>query len=111
MSRRDETAATPLRFAGARCRSCGEVVPEEELDEHDWCERCRDRMGRRVRRGAHVVALLVVLPFALWVLFLERSAYLPWYAWLLPLAAAYYLGLRIGREALRGYARWRRLRD
>lgn len=105
------TRGGALRFSGARCRSCGEIRPEETLDDHRWCPECRERLGRRIRRGAHAVAVAVVLPFALWILWLERSAYLPWYAWLLPLAAAYYLGLRIGWEALKGYARWRRLRD
>lgn len=100
-----------LRFGAATCRSCGETRPEESLDEHQWCPDCRERLERRIRWGMHVVALLVVAPFAIWVLVLEKSAYFPWYAWLIPLAGAYYLGLRIGREALRGYARWRRLRD
>lgn len=100
-----------LQFAGERCRGCGEVRPEENLDEHRWCEACRERLEARIRWGTHAVALLIVVPFAVWVLFLDKSAYLPPYAWLIPLAAAYYLGLRIGREALKGYARWRRLRE
>lgn len=104
-------AARPLHFGGQTCRSCGEARPEETLDEHGWCSDCQDRLERRIRWGMHVVATLVVLPFAVWVLVLEKAAYFPWYAWLIPLAGAYYLGLRIGREALKGYARWRRLRD
>jgi hypothetical protein len=103
--------ARSLHFAGETCRSCGQVRPEGELDEHRWCPECQDRLEARVRRGKHVVALLIVLPFGAWILLLERSSFLPWYAWLIPLAGAYYLGLRIGREALKGWARWRRLQE
>lgn len=37
-----------------------------------------------------------------------RFRVLPLYAWLLPLVAAYYLGLKIGRELAGAYLRWRR---
>lgn len=63
-----------------------------------------------MRTGPHIIAALIVVPFAVWVWGLERSDYLPPYAWLIPLAAAYYLGFRIGREAIKGYLRWRRVR-
>lgn len=56
----------------------------------------------------HSVAALIVLPFAIWILQLEKLEFLPQTAWLLPLAAAYYLGYRIGREVVKGYSRWRR---
>lgn len=96
------------------CRSCGEGKPQAELDHHYWCEDCRAALHRRIRGRAHVVALLVVLPFAAWILVEWVGAeggfgYLPLYAWLLPLGAAYYLGFRIGREALKGWARWKRV--
>lgn len=91
------------------CRSCGEPKPQAELDHHYWCEECRGELHRRIRGRAHVVALLVVLPFAVWILVQGRFGYLPLYAWLLPLGAAYYLGFRIGREALKGWARWKRV--
>lgn len=99
-----------LQISGERCRACGEPRPAGALDESGWCADCRAVTERRVRIGQHVIAAAIVLPFGIWVLVLEKSAYLPWYAWLLPLAAAYYLGLRIGREAIRGYERWRRIR-
>lgn len=98
-----------LDFTGAVCSGCGGVHPDEALDENRWCPECQKRMQRRIRVGQHVIAALIVLPFAVWVLTLEKFDFLPAYAWLLPLAAAYYLGLRIGREALRGYLRWRRV--
>lgn len=100
--------ARSLRFAADTCRSCGQVQPEGELDDHRWCPVCRERLELRVRRGQYVIAILIVLPFAVWIFVLEHSAFLPRYAWLIPLAAAYYLGRRIGREALKGWARWRR---
>lgn len=100
----------PLHFAGERCQVCGREGPPDSLDEYRWCPECQGRLDRRIRWGKHLMALLVVAPFAVWVLVLEKGAYLPLYAWLIPLGAAYYLGLRIAREALRGYARWRRLK-
>ena len=57
-----------------------------------------------------LIAALIVVPFAIWVWGLDKAEFLPAYAWLLPLAAAYYLGFRIGREAVKGYLRWRRAR-
>ena len=109
MSPRSE-AAGPLRLDAPRCRVCGGVRPEDELDEYGWCPDCQERLERKVRIGKHLVALLVVVPFALWIATLDRGEFLPRWAWLLPLAAAYYLGLRIGREGLKGYVRWRRSR-
>jgi hypothetical protein len=99
-----------LQFSGTRCEACGQPRPEGALDEQGWCAECRRRSERRVKIGQHLIAAAIVLPFAIWVLVLEKSAFLPWYAWLLPLAAAYYLGQRIGRESIKGYIRWRRIR-
>lgn len=103
-----EPGADPLRFSGVTCDACGKVFPEESLDEDGHCPECRPRMRRRMRIVPHVIAALVVVPFAVWVWRLEKGDFLPSYAWLIPLAAAYYLGLRIGREAVKGFARWRR---
>lgn len=100
----------PLRFIGSHCELCDQLRPSEALDENGWCPDCQERLRRRVRIGRHVVALLIVLPFAIWIVWLDKTAFLPWYAWLLPAAAAYYLGLRIGNETMKGYASWRRLR-
>ncbi len=104
-------ARTPEpHFAGAVCDGCGKVVPQKALDSNRWCAECRPRLQKRLRLTPHIIAALIVLPFAVWVWRLDKSAFLPGYAWLLPLAAAYYLGLRIGRETMKGYLRWRRTR-
>lgn len=98
----------PQSEADARCRECGAPNSRDDLDEYGWCPACQAALRRRTGRVAHLIALLIVLPFAVWILVSERSGYFSLYAWLLPLAAAYYLGLRIGRELARGYLRWRR---
>ncbi len=67
-------------------------------------------MRRRMQLWSHVIAAMVVLPFAVWVWRLEKLDVLAPAAWLLPLLAAYYLGFRIGREIMKGHARWRRVR-
>jgi hypothetical protein len=54
-----------------------------------------------------MVAAAITLPFAIWILTLERGGTLSQAVWLLPLAAAYYLGLRIGREVVKGFLRWK----
>ncbi len=97
-----------FHFAGAACDACGAVFPKSDLDESQWCAKCRPRMLRRLRIGRHAIAALVLLPFAIWVVRVEKLDFLPPLAWLLPLAAAYYLGLRIGGEVVKGYHRWRR---
>ncbi|MFQ5690618.1 MAG: hypothetical protein ACE5HQ_10135 [Gemmatimonadota bacterium] len=99
-----------VHFGGGRCAACGSLQPEGSLDEERWCPRCRARLRRLARLAPHLVAAVLAVPFGLWILSLEKTSFLPFYAWLLPLAAAYYLGFRIGRELIKGYARWRRTR-
>lgn len=59
----------------------------------------------RVRWLPHLIAAGITVPFAVWIVLSDIRGVLPWAAWLLPLAAAYYLGLRIGREVVRGVRR------
>lgn len=99
-----------IHFQGVACDPCGQVFPKGELDENHWCGECRPRMQRRMRLGRHLVAAVIVLPFAIWIWQLEKFDFLAPAAWLLPLVAAYYLGWRIGREVVKGYTRWRRAR-
>ena len=99
-----------LHFQGSTCDRCGGLFPTAELDADHWCGDCQPRMRRRLVVWRHVIAAIVVLPFAIWVIRLERLDFLPQVAWLLPLSAAYYLGFRIGREVVKGYTRWHRSR-
>ena len=92
------------------CPNCGQEVADTEADEYGWCEECRKELRKSARRGAHLVGAAVTLPFGVWILIQGRFDVLVWYAWLLPLAVAYYLGHRIGRELIRGYRRWKRTR-
>ncbi|UCG76600.1 MAG: hypothetical protein JSV95_04715 [Gemmatimonadota bacterium] len=98
------------RGEAARCRACGAFHPESDLDDAGWCRTCNADLERRTRKAPRLIAAAIVLPFAVWVVLGGHFGVLPRYAWLLPLAAAYYLGLRIGREVMKGYARWRQTR-
>jgi len=91
-----------------QCAACRELYPHSALDQQLWCSGCRSERERAVKRGKHVGGLLVALPFGVWIA-LEGSFEVlsPW-AWLLPIAAAYYLGYRIGKEVALGWIRWRR---
>jgi hypothetical protein len=55
----------------------------------------------------HAIAAGVTLPFAVWIATSDFRGVLQPAAWLMPLAGAYYLGFRIGREILRGVLRAR----
>jgi hypothetical protein len=55
----------------------------------------------------HAIALVITVPFAIWILVGDTRGVLPTGAWALPLAAAYYLGLRVGREVTKGVLRAR----
>lgn len=90
------------------CRQCGEPYPEDSLDRWLWCASCRSELERRARRGQHLIAALITLPFLLWILIAGTGTVLPTYAWALPLVAAYYLGARIGRVLIRAYLRSQR---
>jgi len=107
MSESESPAPGTPRFQMGECGACGASVAKGTLDEDGWCDACRPRMRRRMKRGPHVIAALITIPFAIWILTLDRGATLPAVAWLLPLAASYYLGFRIGREIVKGYTRWR----
>lgn len=91
----------------ARCAACRELHPRDELDQRLWCADCRDRRDRWTRIGSHLTALAVTLPFGAWIALEASTEVLSVWAWLLPLAAAYYLGWRIGRELSRGLVRLR----
>ena len=92
----------------APCRSCGQDLPESTLDENGWCPTCVWDLEKKASRGQHLIALLVTVPFAIWIAVEGTRGYFPLYAWAIPLAAAYYLGMRIGREVVRGWVRSRR---
>ena len=55
----------------------------------------------------HAIALAITVPFGIWILVGETRGVLPPTAWAMPLAAAYYLGFRIGREVTKGVRRAR----
>lgn len=109
--------AGPSRFQPAReaektrCGSCRQLYPHSALDQRLWCPECRGRLERLTRLGKHGAALLVTLPAAGWIVAEGRFGTLPLWAWLLPLAVAYYLGYRIGGELVRGFVQWRRARE
>lgn len=101
----------PQSEGDASCRECGASQSRDDLDVYGWCPACTASLRKRTVWASHIIAVLIVLPFAIWILIGGRSGYFPAYAWLLPLGAAYYLGLRIGRELAKGYLRWRRSKD
>ncbi len=68
---------------------------------------CRGKLESAASRWKHAIALLVTAPFAVWIAVEGTRGYFPLYAWVIPLAAAYYLGMRIGREVVRGWLRSR----
>ncbi len=90
------------------CQSCDEELPQSTLDENGWCPQCSRDLERMAARGQHLIAALITIPFAIWIAVEGTRGYFPLYAWALPLAAAYYLGMRIGREVVRGWVRSRR---
>lgn len=91
----------------ARCSACRELYPHDDLDRRLWCPECRERGERWTRIGSHATALVVTISFGAWVALTASTEVLSKWAWLLPLAAAYYLGWRIGRELSRGLLRLR----
>jgi len=75
---------------------------EEILADDEAIEKRRRARLAWVQRG---IAALVTLPFAIWIALDGTGTYFPRYAWLLPLAGAYYLGLRIGGVVVRGWVK------
>ena len=106
-SRQLEVGPTAEKPCGS-CRNCGEELPQSTLDEHGWCPQCSRDLERTAARGQHLIAALITIPFAIWIAVEGTRGYFPLYAWAIPLAAAYYLGMRIGREVVRGWVRSRR---
>ena len=75
---------------------------DELFEDDDQRDRRRRRRLAWAQRG---IAALITLPFAIWIAVEGTGTYFPRYAWLLPLAGAYYLGLRIGGVVVRGWTR------
>ena len=101
----------PPRFdfhADLECRLCGRESKRSGLDRYLWCHACRSAVDRRAKRWRHAIAAGITLPFAVWIVLEGTNGTLPPYARLLPLAAAYYLGMRIGGEVMKGVLRARR---
>jgi uncharacterized protein YbaR (Trm112 family) len=90
------------------CKHCAEFYPRSALDRHLWCPPCRTQLERQAKRGQHLIAALITLPFLIWIVVEGTEGVLPSYAWILPLLAAYYLGSRIGRVLIRGFMRAKR---
>ncbi|MDT8435811.1 MAG: hypothetical protein RRA92_03555 [Gemmatimonadota bacterium] len=107
-ARRRLEVAAPGSEPLEACRRCGTEFPESTLDDGRWCPQCHGALESAAARGQHAIAALVTLPFAVWIFIEGTRGYFPVYAWAIPLAAAYYLGMRIGREVVRG---WYRSRD
>ena len=78
-------------------------APEDE-------EVLEKRRRIRLQWAQRGIAVLVTLPFAIWIALDGTGTYFPRYAWLLPLAGAYYLGLRIGGVVVRGWIKAREQR-
>lgn len=92
-------------YAYRQCRApekAGVLFEDEQVLE----KRRRRRLGW-TQRG---IAALITLPFAVWIAMEGTGTYFPRYAWLLPLAGAYYLGLRIGGVVVRGWTKAREQR-
>jgi hypothetical protein len=104
----DVQAREPDDAQSGECRRCGEQVPRASLDRWGLCPTCGDELERKARRGQHLIAAAITLPFLIWILVGETGGVLPIYAWALPLLAAYYLGSRIGRVLIRNYLRSQR---
>lgn len=90
------------------CHRCGANVSLASLDRWGLCPNCGDELDRKARRGQHLIAAAITLPFLVWILVEGTGGVLPFYAWALPLLAAYYLGSRIGRVLIRNYLRSQR---
>ena len=82
-------------------------MAEELFEDEEILQKRRRARLAWVQRG---IAALITLPFAVWIAMEGTGTYFPRYAWLLPLAGAYYLGLRIGGVAVRGWANAREQR-
>jgi len=77
-----------------------EGLVDELFEDEEVLEKRRRIRLQWAQRG---IAVLVTLPFAIWIALDGTGTYFPRYAWLLPLAGAYYLGLRIGGVVVRGW--------
>lgn len=111
MSRSDEQRSRQLSASSdeekRRCVACRELYPHSALDQQLWCPPCRDALETKMTRVSHLTALLVTVPFGIWVLLEASSEVLSIWAWVMPLGAAYYLGYRIGRELVKGWVQLR----
>ena len=107
---RPEPSDGALRFTGAVCTLCRQVRQEEDLDQDRLCPDCRGDVLRKLRTLPHFVALAILVAVFVVASMRVNFEVLPWYLWAVQFAAVYYLGVRLGRETIKGYIRWKRSR-
>jgi uncharacterized paraquat-inducible protein A len=82
----------------APCRNCGHSFAAEELDAGGWCPRCRRAVIRRATVAGWTVALLGAggLAYLLFIVLELGQRFL--LAWLLLVAAVYYILYKLTRR-------------
>jgi bacteriorhodopsin len=88
------------------CIRCLEVKDMAVLDRLFWCEQCRERAMRRATRIGRIFAMAVTLLLVLWIaVFVQPDRDLILSAWVVAIAAMFYLSMRISREVAYGSMR------
>lgn len=88
------------------CVRCLEVQDMALIDRIFWCESCRARAMRRATRIGRVVAFTLTTLLILWIaLVVQPARDLILSAWIVAIAAAFYLAMRISREVAYGAMR------
>lgn len=87
------------------CVRCLEQKDVEEMDRLLWCEECRDAAVQRAARIGWAFGTLCAVGLAVWIRLTGQSTEVIPGAWLGAMAAALWIGSRVGREIAYGVMR------
>jgi len=106
--RKETDSAWKSRFPElATCVRCLEQKDVEEMDRLLWCESCREMARKRAGVWGWVFGSVLAVSLALWIwVVIGPSSNLIIPGWIATVAAALWIGSRVGREVAYGILRF-----
>ena len=95
------------RLGDLFCSKCGEQREASELDRMLWCEFCLASARRTAKNAGLAVGTVLAGGLALWIWLVQKPSDLVIGGWIGTVLAAFYLGMRVGREVVFGAVRVR----
>lgn len=105
--RKENDSAWRSRFPEmTTCVRCLEEKDVEEMDRLLWCKACQNAARRRAGVWGWGFGILLAILLALWIWIVTKPSDLIIGGWIATVAAALFIGSRIGKEVAFGVIRF-----